>query len=84
MDLLSWLIEESFRLIDVKKWCRCISTDEFYDLFHPYAEKSRAIIRLLKDAKEVYLMVATLGEGLEHRVREYFTCKEFFKGYILE
>ncbi|MEJ2718600.1 MAG: hypothetical protein P8182_15950, partial [Deltaproteobacteria bacterium] len=53
-------------------------------LFHPYAEESSDIRRLLSRATEVCLMVATLGPALEHRARDYLAHRETFRGYVLD
>jgi hypothetical protein len=32
----------------------------------------------------VCLLVATIGTALERRARDYFTCKETYRGYVLD
>lgn len=78
------LLEESLNLIDIKKWRRCISIDEFYKLFHPYARQSKSISKLLAQTEKVWLIGVSLGEYLELRSREYFRTNEVFRGYILD
>ena len=83
-ERVSLLLEEAVILSDAKKWRRRVSIDEFYDLFRPYARKSKSIAKLLRHSVNVWLMTITLGENLEHRSREYFRNNEVFRGYILD
>ena len=81
---ISLLLKEALARLNIKKWSRCISIDEFYDVFHPYARESRSIAKLLNHATNVWLILVTLGEELEHRSKEYFRNNEVFSGYILD
>ena len=84
VDIICSLLDEAIGLLDTKKWCRSLSIDEFYDLFHPYARESQSITKLLKHSISVWLMVVSLGYDLEQRSREYLRNNEVFKGYILD
>ncbi len=84
MEIISLLLEESLKLVDIKKWHRCVPVDEFYKLFHPYARQSKSISKLLTRTEKVWLIAVSLGEDLEFRSREYFKSNEVFRGYILD
>lgn len=84
VEIISSLLEESLTLIDIRKWLNCMPVREFYELFRPYARRSKSISKLLSRAESVYLIVVTLGEGLELRSREYFSNNEVFRGYMLD
>jgi hypothetical protein len=83
-ERVSLLLEEVVGLLDKKVWCRCVSIDEFYSLFHAYALESRSISNLLKGSMKVYLMVITLGQDIERRAKEYFGKNEVFNGYVTD
>jgi len=78
------LLEESFTLIDIKKWRNCVPVDGFFEIFHPYARQSKTITKLLEDTVNVWLMVVTIGQHLEQRSREYLRNNEIYRGYILD
>ena len=84
MEIVSSVLEETVRLIDIEKWSKCVPVDDFFELFHPYARSSKSISKLLGKAEQVYLIVVTLGENLGNGAKEYFGKKEVFKGYILD
>ncbi|MBW1700242.1 MAG: hypothetical protein JRK26_26060 [Deltaproteobacteria bacterium] len=77
-------MDESSGLLNIKQWRRCVTIDEFFTLFHPYAGQSKSITKLLAQAKKVWLLVVTIGEGLECKSKEYFNKNEFFRGYIMD
>jgi hypothetical protein len=81
-ERISLLLQELVGLLDIKKWCRCVSIDKFYDLFHNYAHESQSITKLLKNSVKVYLIIVTIGQAVERRSREYFRNSEHFNGYV--
>lgn len=80
----SLLWEEAQDLLKVAGWRSLLTIDEFYTVFHPYAQSSQSIRRLLQGAHEVWLFAATIGSELEHRSREYLAQRESFRGYVLD
>lgn len=84
IGIITLLLREAIDLLDTRKWHRVVTVYDFYELFHPYAQQSKSISKLLKRAENVYLIAVTLGGALEHRSREYFRNNEVFKGYILD
>jgi len=83
-ERVSLLLKELVSLLDTKKWCRCVSIDEFYGLFHIYARESQSITKLLKHSVKVYLITVTLGQDIERRSRKYLRNNEVFNGYIVD
>ncbi len=84
IEKISYILDESSGLLNTKEWRKCITIDEFFTLFYPYASQSSSITKLLAQAKKVWLLVVTLGEDIDRRSREYFRENEVFKGYILD
>ena len=76
MEIVSSVLEETVRLIDIEKWSKCVPVDDFFELFHLYARSSKSISKLLGKAEQVYLIVVTLGENLGNGAKEYFGKKE--------
>jgi hypothetical protein len=78
------LWKEARDLIVPETCARWLELHDFFTAFHPYAEESSDIRRLLSGATEVCLMVATLGPALERRARDYLARRETFRGYVLD
>lgn len=76
--------KEAASLLKVAEWRAMLSTEAFFALFHPYAESSKAVRKLLHSSGEVWLFAATIGSGIERRSREYIGQKEAFRGYMLD
>ncbi len=79
-----FLWEEALVLLKAANWRSLLTVDEFFDVFHPYAESSQSIRRLLRCAREVWLLAVTAGDGVERRSREYLKKGEAFRGYVLD
>ena len=78
------LWEEAQALVRVATWQRSLEAAEFFRLFHPHAAASQALGRLLVGCTQVVLMIATLGDQLERRAKDYFAGHETFRGYVLD
>jgi len=81
---ISSLWEEAWMLLNIKVFEKELGLNVFFSIFSPYAEKSNAVKRLLKDCHTVILMIATLGTRLEQQVKNDFALNQTFKGYILD
>jgi len=84
VEIAGELWREAWNLVEPATWTSCTKREVFFSLFHPYARQSSAIQRLLSDAVGVCLLVATIGAALERRTRDYFACKESYRGYVLD
>lgn len=84
MEILSSILEEAEGLIDIKNWNRCVSVENFFSLFQPFARQSKSICKLIEHSVDVWLMVVTLGQNLERKSKEYFSKNEIFRGYMLD
>jgi len=84
IETISLLLEELLSLMNIKKWQSCVTIDDFYKLFHPYAQQSKSIFKLLTRAERVWLIAVSLGEDIDFRIRQYFKINEFFRAYILD
>jgi hypothetical protein len=78
------LWEEALGLINPSAWKTLLTVDAFYAVFHPYAQSSESIQKLLEDVCHVWLFAATIGDELTRRSREYLAQREAFRGYILD
>ena len=78
------LWDEARGLLDVATWQARLDTPDFFQRFHPHAEGSAALGRLLAPCRQVCLLVVTLGDRLERRARDYLDRREAFRGYILD
>ncbi|MBI5522242.1 MAG: hypothetical protein HY910_06400 [Desulfarculus sp.] len=78
------LWDEAQGLVDLATWQDCLDLPDFYRRFHPYAANSAALGRLLAPCRQVRLLVATLGDRLERRARDYLDQQEAFRGYVLD
>lgn len=78
------LWEEAQDLVDLATWRDCLEMPDFLRRFHPHAENSAALGRLLAPCCQVCLLVVSLGPRLERRARDYLDQQEAFGGYILD
>ena len=83
-EKVPFLWQEALSLIQVIVFKKELKKNDFFSLFSPYAEKSSAIRRLLKNCHSVMLMTATLGTQLEDHAKKYRIEKQLFNGYILD
>lgn len=83
-ELLPAIWDEALKLCQPETWVHPLKREAFFQHFSPYAEQSKAVCRLLADADEVFLLVATIGEELECRARSLLNQRESFHGYILD
>ncbi len=65
-------------------WRAKLARQEFLDRFHPYAQASSHLMRLLADCSQVWLLAATIGPALEERSAWYFAQGRGFAGYVLD
>jgi hypothetical protein len=84
LDIAEELWREAWSLIDPAEWTSCIKREDFFSIFHPYAQQSSAVRTLLSDAVGVCLLLATLGPSLERRAKDYLADKESYRGFILD
>lgn len=75
---------EALTLTAPAAWSARLSIANFLDAFAPHAAKSRDLARTLAGCREVVLMAATIGAGLEERADEHFTAGRAFAGYMLD
>jgi hypothetical protein len=83
-ELLPTIWNEALELCHPETWVHPFKREAFFQHLSPYAEQSKTVCRLLADAAEVFLLVATIGEELECRARSLLTQRESFHGYILD
>ena len=83
-EKVPFLWQEALSLVQIKIFKKKLKKDDFYPLFNPDAEQSRAVRRLLQDCHSVMLMIATLGTQLEEQAKQYRIEKQLFSGYILD
>ena len=84
LDIAEELWREAWNLIDPAEWTSCIKREDFFSIFHPYAQQSSTVHKLLSDAVGVCLLLAMLGPSLERRAKDYLADKETFRGFMLD
>ena|GEM_PF-1213788 len=82
--LLPAIWQEALELIQPHTWTCRLEREDFFERFSPHARQSKVVCRLLEEATGVWLLVATIGEGLESRARSLLQQRESFHGYILD
>jgi hypothetical protein len=83
IEVVRPLWDKALQLADVHTWQICLTSQDFFCRFEPYAQNSRAISDLLAKATHVGLMAVSIGSGLETMARQYLGKNEPFKGYML-
>lgn len=78
------LWKEALGLVVPVTCTRWLEANDFFSIFHRYAQESSDIRRLLANATDVCLMIATVGPALEQRARDYLANRETFRGYMLD
>lgn len=83
-DLLPAIWEEALELCRPTMWVLAMEHEEFFQKLSRYTGESKALVRLLTGCTDVWLMAATIGEGIECRARALLRRRESFHGYILD
>jgi hypothetical protein len=84
VEKIPLLWQEARSLAQIAVFKKELKKEDFFSLFSPYAEKSSAVRRLLKDCHSVWLMISSLGTQLEHQAKKYRIKNQLFCGYILD
>lgn len=78
------LWKKAHNLIQIKTFQKTLRIDEFYIVFKPFAQKSKAINRLLTNCHSVILLLCTIGSELEKKSKTLRCQNQLFDGYILD
>lgn len=83
-ELLPTIWDEALELCRPTTWVRTMKCEPFFLELFRYTGESNAVNRLLTGCTDVWLMAATIGEGLECQARALLHRRESFRGYILD
>lgn len=65
-------------------WRAKMLREDFLTRFHPYAQASAHLTRVLAGCPQIWLLVATIGPALEIRSAAYFEQGRAFASYVLD
>jgi len=65
-------------------WSTHLAREDFLIRFHPHAQSSAHLMRILEGCPRVWLLAATIGPALETRSAGYFASGRPFAGYVLD
>ena len=75
---------EALALARPATWRVEMHREDFLARFHPFAQASLHLGRVLEGCPRVWLLAATIGPDLEERVAAYFAHDRPFAGYVLD
>jgi len=82
--LISELWHKAISLSRIQTFQQEMSTADFYSIFKPFAQNSRAVNRLLAECHSVVLLITTIGPDLEKASKIHLDQHQLFPAYVLD